>query len=65
MLQYGQTALFNAAEEGHADTVKMLVDYGATVDIRDEVSNCFISCFITCFITFYNLYEDTVLVFII
>ena len=40
MLQLGQTALFKAAGGGHADTVKMLVDYGATVDIRDEVTNC-------------------------
>ena len=44
MLQYGQTALFKAAEKGHADTVKMLVNYGATVDIRDKVTNCFITC---------------------
>ena len=44
MLQYGQTALFKAAGGGHADTVKMLVDYGAAVDVRDEVTNCFITC---------------------
>lgn len=38
MLQDGQTALFEAAGRGHADIVKMLVDYGAVVDIRDEVA---------------------------
>ena len=44
MLQYGQTALFKAARRGHADTVKMLVDCDAAVDVRDEVTNCFITC---------------------
>ena len=44
MLQFGRTALFTAAGRGHADTVKMLVDCGAAVDIRDEVTNCFITC---------------------
>ena len=37
LLQHGQTALFKAARWGHTDTVKILVDYGAAVDIRDEV----------------------------
>ena len=37
MLQDGQTALFHAAYWGGAAAVKMLVDYGATVDIQDKV----------------------------
>ena len=45
MLQlFSQTALFKAAEGGHTDTVKMLVDCGAAVDIIDKVTNCFITC---------------------
>ena len=44
ILQVGQTVLFKAAERGHAETVKMLVDYDAAVDIRDKVANCFITC---------------------
>ena len=45
MLQlFSQTALFKAAKGGHADTVKMLVDCGTAVDIRDKVTSCFITC---------------------
>ena len=45
MLQlFSQTALFKAAEGGHTNTVKMLVDCGAAVDIRDKVTKCFITC---------------------
>lgn len=35
ILQDGQTALFNTT---NADVIKMLVEYGASVDIRDEVA---------------------------
>ena len=35
MLQYGQTALFYGAYYGWAAAVKILVDYGAMVDIQD------------------------------
>ena len=38
MLQYGWTALFEAAGGGHSDTVKMFVDYGAAVDIKSKVA---------------------------
>ena len=41
MLQDGQTALFNS---GNADVVKILVDKGAVVDIRDKVDNCLVTC---------------------
>ena len=37
MLQDGQTALFSAAYYGEAAAVKVLVDYGATVDIQNKV----------------------------
>ena len=37
MLQDGETALHKAALIGHVEEVKMLIDYGAAVDIRDKV----------------------------
>ena len=37
MLQDGETALFCAAYYGGAAVVKMLVDYGVTVDIQHKV----------------------------
>ena len=37
MLQNGDTALHSAALGGHAEVVKMLVKYGAAVDIRNKV----------------------------
>ena len=37
MLQDGVTALHRAAVWGHAHVVKLLVDYGAAVDIRSKV----------------------------
>ena len=37
-MQGGDTALIKAASEGYVDIVKMLVlDYGASVDIRNKV----------------------------
>ena len=38
MLQDGWTALFEAAGGGHSDTVKMLVDNGAAIDIKNKVT---------------------------
>ena len=38
MLQDGETALFRAALRGRVKIVKMLVDYGAAVDVRDKVT---------------------------
>ena len=38
MLQDGVTALHLATLEGHVEVVKMLVKYGAAVDIRNKVS---------------------------
>ena len=38
MLQDGETALHRAALRGHVEVVKMLVKYGAAVDIRNKVS---------------------------
>ena len=37
MLQSGETALHKTAEGGCVEVVKMLVKYGAAVDIRDKV----------------------------
>ena len=39
MLQSGETALHEAAWKGHVEVVKMLVKYGAAVDIRTRVFN--------------------------
>ena len=36
-VQSGETALYWAAYKGHVEKVKMLVKYGAAVDIRNEV----------------------------
>ena len=36
-VQGGQTALYWAAYRGHVEEVKMLVKYGAAVDIRNKV----------------------------
>ena len=36
-MQDGETTLFTAAWSGAADVVKMLVEYGVAVDIKDEV----------------------------
>ena len=37
-LQYGHTALIDAAKKGHTSTVKILVDHGAATDIRNKVT---------------------------
>ena len=37
MLQSGETALHQAAWGGYVEVVKILVKYGAVVDIRDKV----------------------------
>ena len=37
MLQYGDTALHWTARRGKVEAVKVLVDYGVAVDIRNEV----------------------------
>ena len=39
LLQAGETALHWAARQNRVDIIKMLVDYGAVVDIRDKVTN--------------------------
>ena len=44
MLQRGETALHLAAEKGHGEVVKLLVKYGAVVDIRDKVTNYCVTC---------------------
>ena len=36
-MQDGHTALMDASEFGNADTVRVLLDRGATVDLRDNV----------------------------
>ena len=45
MLQWGRTALHLAAViAGHGEVVKLLVKYGAVVDIRDKVTNYCVTC---------------------
>ena len=36
-MQEGDTGLIFAAMSGHFDTVKLLIDRGAKIDIRNEV----------------------------
>ena len=38
--QNGKRALHLAAEEGHADTVKLLLENGADTNATDDVSHC-------------------------
>ena len=38
-MQDGQTALHRASSSGHTDVVKLLVDSGAQINIKDKVSN--------------------------
>ena len=38
MLQDGWTALHEAALKGHVEVIKMLIKYGAAVDIRKKVT---------------------------
>ena len=37
--QYGNTALIDAAGDGHRDTVELLLDWGADMQAKDEVSS--------------------------
>ena len=37
-LQHGYTALIIAASEGHTDVVKILVEHGSDMDIKNKVS---------------------------
>ena len=48
MEQWGETALHLAVEESHDEVVKLLVKYGAAVDIRYEVTNCCVTCGLGC-----------------
>ena len=47
LCQYGQTALIFAAHHGHADLVTFLVDRGANIDARNNVSHTWCWCFFT------------------
>ena len=40
VLQDGQTALMDAAENGHREVVELLIKHGADVNAIDEVSIC-------------------------
>ena len=43
--QYGHTALMNAAEKGHIEVVKMLLDGNANIEAANTVSrNVIIAC---------------------
>ena len=41
-LQDGDTGLILAARKGHTETVKVLVDYRAAVDLRNKVTCTFV-----------------------
>ena len=42
LVQYGQTPLYRACTEGHDKIIQALLNHGAQVDVRKEVSD--ISC---------------------
>ena len=44
MLQYGDTALHDAAWAGKVEVINLLVKHGAAVDTRDKVEPCNIYC---------------------
>ena len=37
--KFGDTALFGACRGGHAETARILLDYGANVDLKNKVRN--------------------------
>ena len=37
--QYNQTPLHLASERGRSEVVRLLISHGATVDMKDDVSN--------------------------
>ena len=39
VLQDGQTALMDAAQNGHREVVELLIKHGADVNAKDEVRN--------------------------
>ncbi len=39
-LQDETTPLYMAAQNGHAETCRILLDHGASVDLQDNVSGC-------------------------
>lgn len=43
-LQRGWTALMSASKNGHANVVEILLQYGASMDMQDEVRTDFILC---------------------
>ena len=44
MLQYGDTALHQAAWSGEIEVINLLVKHGVAVDIKNQVEPCNICC---------------------
>ena len=45
-LQNGQTPLWLACLNGHTDIAKLLIENGASMDVKDSVSCCLYNCII-------------------
>ena len=46
--QSGATALMNAADRGHSEVVKLLLEAGASVEAKDNVSKRISTCTCVC-----------------
>ena len=54
ILQNGRTPLFLACRNGHTDIAKLLIENGASMDVKDRVRCCLYNCII------HKLYQVTI-----